>query len=182
MKIRRFGILIFSALILTISGCMNRNEITVNEIWEEPDGAYTIPLNISEWSVEKEPEGEFHFWNQTNEKFSFSISKWEKLQFPEEFDYEGYYMGYVEDIRMEFPEVEGTGLEIIELEDTKLVQMGVRYEVSETLSQVTTSMISIPNSEDSLCFVAIYPAENSKGFEEMYKKIVTGIRFDLEKE
>ena len=43
-------------------------------------------------------------------------------------------------------------------------------------------MIAVPESEDTLCFVAIYPAENKKEQEAEFEKIVTGIRFDLEKE
>ena len=114
-----------SILALALSGCKDSSEAMGKsepqmEIWEAPDGSYTIPLNENEWKVEEESNGELHFLNNKNEKFSFSISKWEKLQFPD--------------------------------------------------------------SDDTLCFVAIYPAENSKEQEEEFKKIVTGIRFDLEKE
>ncbi|MBE5971467.1 MAG: hypothetical protein E7246_02960 [Lachnoclostridium sp.] len=184
---RMFGMLAVSILTLALSGCKDSNETKVipephRNIWEDPDGSFTIPLDESEWKVEEESNGELHFLNNQNEKFSFSISKWENLQFPEDFDYDGYYAGYVEDIRLEFPDVVETGVEITALDETEVIQMGVRYEVLETLCQVTTSMVAIPDSEDTLCFVAIYPAENSKEQETEFKNIVTGIRFELENE
>ena len=184
---RMFGMLAVGILALALSGCKGGSEANAKpephmEIWEAPDGSYTIPLDEGEWKVEAESNGELHFLNHQNEKFSFSISKWENLQFPEGFDYEAYYADYVEDIRSEFPDVIETGVEITSLENTDVVQMGVQYEVLETLCQVTTSMVAIPESEDTLCFVAIYPAEGSKEQEAEFKNIVTGIRFDLEKE
>ncbi len=186
MKIRMFGVLLVSVLTLALSGCKDSNKTAVAEsymeVWESPDGIYMIPLDTNDWKVEEESGGEQHFVNNKNEKFSFSISKWENLQFPDPFDYDGYYDGYVEDIRLEFPDAEETGVEMIQLEDTEVVQMGVRYEVLEELCQVTTCMIAIPESEDTLCFVAIYPAENSEEQEMEFKNIVTGIRFELEKE
>ncbi len=183
LKIRKFGILAVCVLTLALSGCKDGNETMAipepyMEIWEAPDGSYTVPLNQNEWKVEEESNGELHFLNNKNEKFSFSISRWENLQFPQDFDYDGYYAGYVEDIRMEFPDAVETGVEITEIENTKVVQMGVQYEVLEALCQVTTSMVAIPGSEDTLCFVAIYPAENSKEQEAEFKNIVTGIRFN----
>ena len=184
---RMFGILAVSILALALSGCKDGNETKGipephMEIWESPDGTFTIPLNGSDWKVEEESNGEQHFVNNENEKFSFSISKWENLQFPEDFDYEAYYAGYVEDIQLEFPDAAKTGIEITALDVTEVIQMGVQYEVLDTLCQVTTSMIAIPESDDTLCFVAIYPAENSKEQETEFKDIVTGIRFGLEKE
>ncbi len=187
MRIRKFGILAVSILALALSGCKDSSEAngktgSHKEIWEAPDGSYTLPLNGNSWKVEKESNGELHFLNHKNEKFSFSISKWENLQFPESFDYEAYYAGYVKDIQLEFPDAVETGIEITSLDVTEVIQMGVQYEVLEVLCQVTTSMIAIPDSDDTLCFVAIYPAENSKEQEMEFKNIVTGIRFDLEKE
>jgi len=184
---RMCGMLTVGILTLALSGCKGSNEINANpvsdaEIWKSPDGSYTLSLDINEWKVEEESLGELHFLNNRNEKFSFSISKWEDLQFPDGFDYDGYYVGYVEDIRHEFPDAKGTGVEVIALDETEVVQMGVQYEVLEALCQVTTSMIAIPDSEDTLCFVAIYPAENSKEQETEFKNIVTGIRFELENE
>ncbi len=179
--------LMISILALALSGCKDSNEINGKpephmELWEAPDGSFTIPLNGNEWNVEEESNGEYHFMNHKNEKFSFSISKWDNLQFPENFDYEAYYAGYVNDIRLEFPDAEETGIEITSLDETDVIQMGVQYQVLDALCQVTTSMIAIPNSDDTLCFVAIYPAENSKEQETEFKNIVTGIRFELEKE
>lgn len=184
---RKLGILTVCILALVLSGCKDSNETNGKpesqmEIWESADGSYTIPLNGNEWKVEEESGGELHFLNNKNEKFSFSISRWENLQFPEQFDYDSYYAGYVEDIRLEFPDVIETGVKITELEDTEVVQMGVQYEVLDALCQVTTSMIAIPDSEDTLCFVAIYPAENSEEQETEFMNIVTGIRFEPENE
>lgn len=182
LKKRMFGMLAVSVLALALSGCKDSSEAKGKpelhmEIWEAPDSSYTIPINGNEWKVEKESNGELHFLNNKNEKFSFSISKWENLQFPESFDYEAYYAGYVDDIRLEFPDAVETGVEITSLGETEVIQMGVQYEVLDALCQVTTSMVSIPDSDDTLCFVAIYPAENSKEQEAEFKNIVTGIRF-----
>ena len=187
MKKRWFGMLTISILILALSGCKDSNEAYLKtnsreELWISPDGSFTLPLNENEWKVEEESNGELHFLNHKNEKFSFSVSKWEGLQFPQDFDYEDYYAGYVEDIRLEFPDAAETGVTMLDSEEAVIVQMGVQYEVLENLCQVTTSMIAVPESEDTLCFVAIYPAENKKEQEAEFEKIVTGIRFDLEKE
>lgn len=187
MKKRWFGMLTISILILALSGCKDSNEAYLKtnsreELWISPDGSFTLPLNENEWKVEEESNGELHFLNYKNEKFSFSVSKWEGLQFPQDFDYEDYYAGYVEDIRLEFPDAAETGVTMLDSEEAVIVQMGVQYEVLENLCQVTTSMIAVPESEDTLCFVAIYPAENKKEQEAEFEKIVTGIRFDLEKE
>ena len=187
MKKRMFGMLAISILMLALSGCKDSNEAKMKtdsrtERWEAPDGSFTLPLDENAWKVEEESNGELHFLNCKNEKFSFSISKWDGLQFPEGFDYEEYYSGYVEDIRLEFPDAVETGVTMLESEVTAIVQMGVQYQVLGNLCQVTTSMISVPRSEDTLCFVAIYPAENKKEQEAEFEKIVTGIRFDLEKE
>ena len=187
MKKRMFGMLVISILMLALSGCKDSNEANLKqdsrmERWVSPDGSFTLPLDEKDWKVEKESNGELHFLNHKNEKFSFSVSKWDGLQFPEDFDYEEYYSGYVEDIRLEFPDAEETGVLMLESEEAAIVQMGVRYQVLENLCQVTTSMIAVPGSEDTLCFVAIYPAENKKEQEAEFEKIVTGIRFDLEKE
>ena len=187
MKKRWFGMLTISILILALSGCKDSNEAKMKtdsrtERWEAPDGSFTLPLDENRWKVEEESNGELHFLNYKNEKFSFSISKWDGLQFPEGFDYEEYYSGYVEDIRLEFPDAVETGVTMLESEEAAIVQMGVQYQVLENLCQVTTSMIAVPYSEDTLCFVAIYPAENKKEQEAEFEKIVTGIRFDLEKE
>ena len=187
MKIRMFGMLAVSILALALSGCKDGSETKGKpephmELWQAPDGSFTIPLNGNEWKVEEESNGEYHFLNHKNEKFSFSISKWENLQFPADFDYDAYYAGYVNDIRMEFPDAAETGIEITSLDETDVIQMGVQYQVLEALCQVTTSMIAIPDSDDTLCFVAIYPAENSKEQETEFKNIVTGIRFEHENE
>ena len=187
MKKRWFGMLTISILILALSGCKDSNEAYLKtnsreELWISPDGSFMLPLNENEWKVEEESNGELHFLNHKNEKFSFSVSKWEGLQFPQDFDYEDYYAGYVEDIRLEFPDAAETGVTMLDSEEAVIVQMGVQYEVLENLCQVTTSMIAVPESEDTLCFVAIYPAENKKEQEAEFEKIVTGIRFDLEKE
>lgn len=178
LKKRMFGILAVSVLALALSGCKDSNEADFEPVnWEAPDGTYSLTLDINDWKVEEESNGELHFLNNEDEKFSFSISRWENLQFPEDFDYDGYYAGYVDDIRLEFPDVLETGVEVTELEETEVVQMGVRYEVLEELCQVTTSMIAIPDTEDTLCFVTIYPAENSEEQEQILKEIVTGIQF-----
>lgn len=173
---RKIGILAAGILAAALTGCRNDGQ-AADAVWESPDGAYTLMLDETMWKVEEESEGEYHFTYEKDEKFTFSVSKWENLQFPEEFDYESYYSGYVEEIRLGFPDVESTGLEMIRLEDTEIVQMGVRYEVLEVLCQITTSMIAVPDSEDTLCFVAIYPAEKSKEQETIFRNIVTGIEF-----
>ena len=178
MRIRTFGVLTVGILALALSGCNNGNALESKSVeWESPDGNYTLTLNANEWKVEEESNGELHFQNEKYDNFSFSISKWEDLQFPEDFDYEVYYAGYVEDSKVEFPDVVETGFEFIELEETGVVQKGVRYEVLDELCQVTTSMISVPDSEDTLCFVAIYPAAKSEEQGQKFKDIVTGIKF-----
>ncbi len=163
-----------------LSGCKDGNE-TKTEVsrWTSPDKSFSLALDVSQWKVEEESAGELHFLNLKDDNFSFSVSRWENLQFPEGFDYEDYYAGYVDDIRLEFPDVVEAGVEVIALENegTELIQMGVQYEVLEKLCQVTTSMVAVPESEDTLCFVAIYPAEKGEQQETIFRQIVSGIEF-----
>lgn len=144
--------------------------------WTSENGSFQLPINESEWYVEKDEENNLFFSMKEDGRVVLFLSEWENMELPSSFDFETYLEEYAKEITA--GHFAAKILRIETTDDARGRKIGiVETQYAEGDSFYHVSLALVPESDNVLVFTMMNPDEVSEKSTGLFDEIVKNIQF-----